>query len=307
MALFSFAHPQYLFLLFGIPLLFLIHFFSLGNKKKKALRFANFDAISKIEGIDFFSKNVMILFLNILIVACLALAISGLTLHVYMESSSFSYVLALDSSESMGADDFSPSRMSAAKKTAVDFIEDAPQGVKMAILSFSGSSKIEQDLTNRKDMLRNAINDIEISDIGGTDVYEAVLTASNLLKGEEHMAIILLSDGQINVGSVDDAVEYANANQVIIHTIGVGTEEGGKTDYAYSKLDEDALKSLAYYTSGVYAPAQNQENLTKAFSNIFQLTEKKVAIGLEDYSLLFALFLILLEFFLTNTKYLNLP
>ena len=305
--IFSFSHPQYLFLLLGIPLLFLIHFFSLGNKKKRALRFANFDAIARIEGIDFFSKNVVILVLNIFIITAVVFAISGLTFHTTMQSSSFSYVLALDASKSMEADDLSPTRMGAAKQTASNFVDNSPIDVKIGVVSFSGSSRIEQDITNEKDVLKRAINGIEIKEIGGTDIYEAVLTSSNLLKNQEHKAVILLSDGQINVGTIDDAIDYANYYQIIIHTMGVGTKEGGIAEYGLSKLDEDSLKSLAYETGGIYASAENQENLTKAFSDIFQLTERKVAIGLSTYLLLFAILLVLLEFFLSNTKYLNLP
>jgi Ca-activated chloride channel family protein len=307
MAIFSFSQPQYLVLLFGVPLLFLIHFFSLGNKKKKALRFANFDAISRIEGIDFFSKNVVMLVLNIFIIACLAFAASGLTFHTFMQSSSFSYVIAIDTSNSMEADDFSPNRMAVAQKTASDFVDNAPFDVDMAVISFSGSSVIEQDLTDRKLELKNAISGIKVREVGGTDVYEAILTSSNLLQYEEHKAAILLSDGQVNVGSVDDAIDYANRRGVIIHTIGMGTKEGGMTEYALSKLDEEALQSMAYHTGGVYASGENQKDLTTAFSNIFQLTERKVAINLSGYLLLFAILLFVLNFFLSNTKYINFP
>jgi len=306
MITFSFAHPQYLFFLFSIPLIIFIHFLSLGSKKKRALTFANFDAISKIEGVDFFSKNVIILFLNILIVTALIFAISGLTFHTFMESSSFSFVLALDSSQSMEADDFLPSRIVIAKEKAMEFIDSAPVDVKIGLISFSGGSKIEKDLTKRKDELKHAMNSIGIGGYGGTDIYEAVLTGSNLLKNEEHKAIILLSDGQINVGSVDDAIEYANDNQVIVHSIGMGTKEGGNTEYWFSKLDDDSLKSLSYNTGGTYTSAENEENLTRAFSGIFDLTKRKVAIDLFDYLLMIALILLIIGFFLTNTRYVNL-
>ena len=104
--IFSFTHPQYLLFLFLIPIFFMIHFFSLSNRKKVALKFANFDAISRIMGVDFFSKNVIILFLNSIIILFLVFALSGLTMHTTRESSSFSFVLAMDTSQSMEANDF---------------------------------------------------------------------------------------------------------------------------------------------------------------------------------------------------------
>jgi Ca-activated chloride channel family protein len=162
-------------------------------------------------------------------------------------------------------------------------------------------------MTEKKDELKRAIDSIIISGIGGTDLYEAVLTSTNLLKNENQKAIVLLSDGQVNVGNVDDAVEYANANNVVINTIGIGTPEGGQTEFAISKLDEDSLKSLAYSTGGVYFSAANKQNLTNSFSQIFKVTRRKVTIETVDYLLLLAIILVVLEFFLSNTKYMNLP
>lgn len=307
MAIFSFLHPQYLFLLFGIPLIFFIHFLSLGNRKKNALKFANFDAIAKIEGIDFFSKNIVILFVNVIILVSLVLAISGLVFHTTMESSSFSYIIAIDSSQSMEAKDLDPNRIVAAKETAINFLETSPIDVKMGVISFSGSTRIEIDLTKNKDEIQRAISGIAIGNYGGTDLYEAVLTSSNLLKDESHKAVILLTDGQINVGTIDDAVDYANDHDVLVHTIGIGTEEGGETQYGFSKLDKDALKSVAYHTEGVYADAQNRENLSQAFLDILNLTKRKVSIELFNYLILFAFVLLVLKFFLTNTKYVSFP
>ena len=53
-----FNNPSYLFLLFFIPLIILFHFVGLSRKRKNALKFANFEAISKIKGIDLYSKNI---------------------------------------------------------------------------------------------------------------------------------------------------------------------------------------------------------------------------------------------------------
>ncbi len=304
---FSFAHPYYLFTLFAIPIIFFIHFLALSNKKKKALKFANFDAIAKIQGIDFFSKNVVILVMYVLIVVMITFAISGLTLHTKMESSSFSFVIAIDTSQSMNADDFEPTRLGAAKKVISNFIDNAPRETKIGLISFAGSTKIESDLTNRKDDLFLSIGDIGISSYGGTDLYEAVLTSANILKFEEHKALILLSDGQINVGNVEDAYDYANHRDMIVHTIGIGTIEGGSTGFSFSKLDENSLKTLSYNTDGIYILAGDKDNLTRAFDQIYARTDKKVAIELSDYLMLSALVLLVLVFFLSNTRYLNLP
>ena len=58
----TFSNPKYLFLLFVIPLFILIHLLSLKKSRRKALSFANFEAISRVKGIEFLSKNLTVFF-----------------------------------------------------------------------------------------------------------------------------------------------------------------------------------------------------------------------------------------------------
>ena len=114
--MFIFSNPIYLSFLFAIPLIFFLHFYSISNKKKIALNFANFDAISRIQGIDFFSKNVVSLFLITAVIVLLSFSLAGLHFNTTKNTSSFSFVIAIDSSQSMEANDFSPSRIEASKE-----------------------------------------------------------------------------------------------------------------------------------------------------------------------------------------------
>ena len=306
--LFSFSHPQYVFLLLIIPLFFIIYFYSLSNKKKVALKFANFEAIGRIKGIDFFSKNIIIFVLNLFLALLLVFAVSGLTIEVFKETSSFSFVIAIDASQSMEADDFYPDRISAAKQTAIDFVDNAPLGVKFGVLSFSGNTYVEQDLSDDKTEVKNSISNIKVEGWGGTDLYEAVITSSKLLSDEEYKAIILLSDGQINVGKLEDIINYAQRNDIIIHSIAIGTrtKEGEEISYAISELDEDFLKSISYNTGGIYSFAGDKSALSQSFLDISNLTTKKVSIKFFNYLILAVIVLFIIEFFLINTRYFNL-
>src|SRR3972149_2797927 len=305
---FSFSHPQYLFLLFLIPLIFIIHFFSLSYKKKVALKFANFRAIANVQGVDFFSKNIVVLIFSFFTILSLVFAISGLTFHTLRQATSFSFVIAIDSSLSMSANDLVPDRISAAKSTARIFVDETSPDTKIGVVSFAGGSYIEKELTINKDEVKRAIDDIELYSYGGTDLFEAVHTSTNLLDGESDKAIILLSDGQVNAGDeIQNIVYYANKNEVIVNVIAMGTKAGGVMGNVLSKLDEDNLKAVAYNTNGVYFTAESGEALSDAFSDILQKTERKVSIELKDYLLLLCLFFFILVFFLVNTKYMNFP
>ena len=297
---FTFDSPSYLYLLFIIPFIIFFHFYSIKNLKGKALRFANFEAIARVRGIDIYSKSLLILILNVSIVVSLILAISGLTLHMEMNSSSFSYAIAIDSSESMGAKDLNPDRLSAAKESAKDFIDILPQGTSAGVISFAGNTKVEQKITNNKDSLKNAINGIQLTDIGGTDIYEAYTTSTLVLGNEPNKAIIILSDGQINVGNLDEVTRYAIMDEVIIHTIGIGTVEGGDTNFGLSKLDEDSLKSLAYTTKGKYFNIKNKEEMKNSMSEIVPLTKRVAAIDLSFYMIMLTMILFIVSQFVND-------
>lgn len=303
----SFENPVYLAFLLVIPLLILIHFYTLKSSKKKAMKFANFDAIGRVKGIDLFSKNIVVLIMGILMAACIVLALSGMTLNKTAQSSSFSFVISIDSSRSMQAEDISPNRIGAAKSTAIEFVDGLPVGTRVGVISFSGNTYMEEEITNKKGELKNSIRGVDIGSIEGTDVYEAIVTSTNMLKNEETRAIILLSDGQVNVGDIDAAVNYANKNEVMIHTIAIGTEEGGEASYGISKIDKDTLKSIAYHTGGSFFEAKNREDFTNSFNNALESTERKVAIELSAYLLLAAIIILVIKNYLLNTRYRTLP
>ncbi|MCA9485869.1 MAG: VWA domain-containing protein [Nanoarchaeota archaeon] len=304
---FDFIRPTYLALLALVPLLIFLHFFTLKRKRSHALHFANFDAIARVKGIDLISKNIVILSISILISVLLILALTGVNVQRSLYSSSFSFVIAIDSSKSMEATDFLPSRLDAAKQTAVKFVETSPVGTRAAIVSFSGNAFIEQTMTQDKGFLTKAIQDIPLSSVGGTDLNEAVITGTNLLESEEAKSIILISDGKINVGSIEESINYANSHDVIIHTIGIGSEEGGTTSYGLSKIDEDALKALAHNTQGQYFKVENIDELEQSFANIIQLEFRKVTTDIAPYFIVAALALFIIEFILISTRYKVLP
>src|SRR5260221_4012915 len=66
-------------------------------------------------------------------------------------------ILAFDVSGSMAADDIKPTRMDAAKATALDFIQKQPATVKVGIVAFSDSGFAIQPPTNDQNALVSAI------------------------------------------------------------------------------------------------------------------------------------------------------
>ncbi len=296
----SFTHPFYLVFLFAIPILILLHFFGLKNIKGKALNFANFESIARVKGIDLYSKNMLLLFFNVLFVVLLVFALSGLTLHKEIAASEFSFIIAIDSSESMSATDVQPNRISAAKETAVDFVNSLPFGSSVGVISFSGNSQVEQEVTNNKPSIKYAINNVEIGFVKGTDIFEAISNSIKLLGNEKRKSVILLSDGQINMGNFGEAINYAKSYDLVVHTFGIGTVTGGEVSYGLSTLDEDSLKSLAYNTGGEYFNVKSKQDMKESFDEIIRVTEKEGSFNLTLYLIIIVIILFIVKQFLLS-------
>ena len=56
-----FERPEYLFFLLAIPIMIFFHIVSLKIIRKRSIKFANFEAITRIKGVEIFSKNLTVL------------------------------------------------------------------------------------------------------------------------------------------------------------------------------------------------------------------------------------------------------
>lgn len=308
---FVFNHPYYLWFLILIPLFILVHFWSLTYNKSKALPFGNFQAIERFYGIEFFSKNFIALYLQIAIVLLVVLSLSGMNVSFNTDTSSHSFVMAIDTSSSMTAVDLIPSRFEAAKEASKDFVNALPLGVNVGVIGFSGDSKIYQRLVNDKFSIRKSIDEVELGGVEGTNIYNAIITANQLFNEKndgKRKSIILLSDGQINVGDAPLIIDYAKKNDLTIHTIAVGTIEGGSTDLnLVSKADIDFLKSLSFNTNGYFFEAKNLKEFKENYINLIEKGNLQVKMDLSSYLLIFALFLVLIYWISYSFKFKSFP
>jgi Ca-activated chloride channel homolog len=303
----SFSNPIYLFLLFIIPLFIFFHFASMRWRSKKALKFANFQAISRVSGVDLFSKNIVILILSCVIVMLLVFSISGTTIHLTREITDFSFVIAIDSSQSMSADDFYPNRMDFSKAVSKEIIDFLPQDTAIGIVSFGAYSFIEKDLTKHKTELKSSTDKIQISNVGGTGFYEAIVTSSNLLFNEKGKTVILLSDGQVTIGDIESTIRHAINNDIVVHTVAIGTEDGGETLFGFSRLEKDTLKSLSYQTGGIFIEGETREEIMENLSQILEFERGRASIDIFLYLIIASIILFVIECLLMNLKYDSLP
>lgn len=303
-----FLYPKFLLLLLLVPVFIFVYFFSLVYNKKKAIMFANFEAMERFYGIEFFSKNFLALYANLGILILLVLSLAGTSVSFNVDTSSFSYVVAIDTSGSMASTDVVPNRLSAAISEAKNFVDLLPFGVEVGIVGFSGDAIVYQSLDTSKIKTKMAIDELDFGKIQGTNIYNALITANKLFDNKQLKSVILISDGQLNVGDAPQIIQYINRNNLIVNTIAVGTEEGGVSESnILSKVDEDFLRSLSFNSGGQFFRVKDIEEMGESFDTLISETRKEVKIDLTFYLLLIAVVLFTILWVLYNLRFKVIP
>ncbi|MBN2330695.1 MAG: VWA domain-containing protein [Candidatus Aenigmarchaeota archaeon] len=302
---------MYLWFFLIVPVIMLIHFVSLRKIKRKAMLFANYEALERIFGKKILSKNYPLLILRVLTLIFLVFALTGTVLIYEGAGGVADYALAIDASASMLAQDYPPSRVEAAKDAALSFVDTLPADTRVGVISFAGASFVRQELTYDMDDVKAAVSGVDIELAGGTAIGEAIVSSANMLvASDREKVIVLLTDGQNNVGiGVEEALDYASGFGIVIHTIGIGTEEGAvvaNTTFV-SGLDSGTLQLIAERTGGRFYLAETEEELLRAYEDIAVSTTRQLSLDLSSYLMLIAVALFLTELVLVNSKYRTIP
>jgi Ca-activated chloride channel family protein len=198
-------------------------------------------------------------------------------------------VLTIDISSSMLAEDFKPNRLEAAKTVAKDFVKKRPDD-NIGIVAFAGESFTQCPPTMDHAVVEELLDKLTTGSIDdGTAIGDGLATAINRVKDSKtkSKAIILLTDGMNNIGSIDPlmSAEIAKKFNIRVYTIGVGknglapfpydTPFGRQYQYAEVQIDEKLLKEIAKETNGKYFRSTNKKSLETIFGDIDKM-EKTV-------------------------------
>lgn len=198
-------------------------------------------------------------------------------------------MLVMDISESMDLQDFTPNRLEAAKKTAIDFIEGR-FGDRIGMVIFSGEAFSLAPLTTDYSLLTDLIKDITFNmmDAKGTAIGSALAAGTNRMRETDSKSkvMILLSDGESNAGNVDPifAAQLAAALDIKIYTIAVGKDGMvpygvdffGRPQMIESYLDETTLREIAKIGGGEFFRASDGNALQQIFDKIDSLEKAEI-------------------------------
>jgi len=300
----QFHSPYYLILLLIIPGL-ILWYYNLGKKNQGTIQISSEIFTSVAMKRTGSMKMILVLGIHLLIIFLIILGISRPRKVDKIKETSVNVIdilLVLDISSSMLADDFSPNRLEAVKRTAMDFISNRKED-RIGILVFAGESFIQCPLTIDKSILRSLIGEIKVSskEYDGTAIGMAIANGTNRFRSSnvESKVMILLSDGSNNSGEIDPitAAKLAKEFDIKIYTIGAGT------DQAYTKIpgrglivneiDEVTLKKIASVTGGKYYRATDIKALELIYSDINDLERSDIEVNeYTHYEELYGWFLI---------------
>ena len=333
MSTIRFEDPWLLFFLIIIPILLVYQWKGVG---KSRVRFSSLDTLKKLKRSTSLLMSYVLVLLRclalVLLIVALARPQSG-TKASEVLTEGIDIMLCLDTSGSMQALDFKwkderHNRLEVVKNVVSDFIKGRTND-RIGMVVFGEEAFTQCPLTLDYGVLLNFLDQVEIGMAGdSTAIGSALGTCINRLKERESKSkvIILLTDGRSNAGSLSPqtAAEIAETYSIKTYTVGVGTAGevpflvdtifGKKYMYQRVDLDEETLKEIAAVTGGSYFKATDTETLEEIYKKIDKLEKTKVEVKeymeyeeLFGWFLLSALFFILIEVTLRNTRFRKIP
>jgi Ca-activated chloride channel homolog len=293
---FYFAWPWALLLLFLIPLAWTIY---LRDQRQKIQKLAlSFSYVSLLQQLQQQPANWKRLLYPLLISGLAGLLITSLARPMVIAKvpvSTVDMMLVMDISLSMMADDIKPDRMTAAKNAAIRFVESLPRDARIGLEFFAGDNYVLSPPTSKHGEVIDYLRALNKNDLKlRTEIGGALHTALNILEKNKRVSvqpknaprssskepervIILLSDGDSHEGYPWDlAAQDAKARNVIIHSVGVGSAQGGVITYQGVELpvnfNEFTLQKIAEIAGGQYFRVFKTSDFRKVYEQIRERT-----------------------------------
>ena len=275
--IFTFGAPEWLWLLVIVALLPLIYWMLRIYARRKLSRMGNITTLQRLMPDNSSARGwIKIALLTLaagFMVVALARPQTGSKLHT-VESQGREIVLVVDVSNSMLAEDVSPSRM-ARTRYAISRLVERMNNDRIGIVAFADEAEVLLPITADYKMAESVTKRLSPDLIAaqGTDIGEALevalLSFTRSTKDSKSRVIILITDGEAHDSTTEAAIEQAKAEGAIICAIGIGTPEGtplkingeimedNEGKMVVTKLGEPLLQQLAEATGGIYTRSRN--------------------------------------------------
>ncbi len=328
----KFARIEMLFLIWTVPVLFLVVLYGMKRRRRILTRFASARALKTLIPNLPSHRRWLKAGLVLAAAAFLSLALAGPQYGFHwqeIEQKGVDLMIALDCSKSMLARDIQPTRLDRAKREVYDLLSML-QGDRVGLIAFSGTAFLQCPLTLDYQAFHLFLSTLtpDTMPVGGTDIEAAVRTALAGFDPEAatEKAVILITDGEhTGRGDPIQAAEAARDRGIKVFCIGVGSRggvpvpnEGGgfKKDpsggIVVTRLDEETLQKIAVLTGGTYVRSvagdmdldviYTREILGKMERSTLTGGRKQVWEDRYQWALLLAVMVLVIEMLLKSTR-----
>ena len=282
--MFRFAHPDFLYLLFLLPVLIAFYVYAIVLKKKAIKKYGNPELLAELMPEVSPKRQHLKFWLLFGAIAMVIIVIAGPQFGSKLETvkrQGVEIMVCLDVSNSMLAEDVSPNRLDKAKQM-LSKLTDGFSNDKVGLIVFAGDAftqlPITSDYVSAK-MFLSSINPSMVS-TQGTAIGAAINLAVRSFTPSEtsDKAIILITDGE---NHEDDAVKAAAAaadKGIHVNIVGMGDPKGspipidGSNNYmkdkegnvVITKLNEEMCQEIAAAGHGTYVRADNTNSALRA-------------------------------------------
>ena len=284
--MFRFGEPTYLYLLLLLPFLAAFYLYSNYKRRKNIRRFGDPTLLAQLmPDVSKYRPDVKfwIIFVAIgLFSVLLARPQFGSKLET-VKRKGVEVIIALDISNSMLAQDVTPSRLEKSKKLISRLVETFNND-KVAMIVFAGEAFAQLPITSDYISAKMFLESISPSLIAtqGTDIRGAIDLAMKSFTPNEGVgrAIVLITDGENHEGGAVEAAKAAAEKGVRVFVLGVGSPDGspipveGTNEFRRDKdgnvvvtrLNEEMCREIAQAGNGMYVRVDNTNNAEKALN-----------------------------------------
>jgi len=284
--MFRFAHPEFLYLLFLLPLIAGFYFYTKIIRNRDLKRFGNPDLLAQLMPDLSMKRQALKFWLMLSAIAFLIVIMAGPQFGSKVDTvkkKGIEVMICLDLSNSMLSGDIAPSRLEKSKQILSKLV-DGLDNDKIGLVVFAGDAYVQLPITSdyvSAKMFFSTLNP-RLVPTQGTAIGAAIETAVRSFTPNEQTekAIVVITDGE---NHEDDAVGAATQSlnkKIRVNVIGVGTPTGApvpneKGDYrrdeaqnvVISKLNEQMCQQIAAAGKGLYVRADNSNVALKAIQN----------------------------------------
>lgn len=314
--MFRFEDPIYLYLLALIPLLALIRYALLYRQRKKLAQYCDAELMKALTpdasrwrpDVKFWLLEVALALLIVMIARPQMGAKITNEKRMGIET-----VIAVDVSNSMYAEDVTPSRLERSKMLVENLIDNFVDD-KIGLIVFAGDAFVQLPITSDYVSAKLFLDNINPSMINtqGTDIARAIDMATNSFTKQEGIgrAIIIITDGEDHEGGALEAAEKAKDEGMNVYVLGVGTDKGapipmpGTHDYmrdnagktVMSALNVEMCKEVAQAGGGAYIHVTNNSRAQELLdSELTKLAQQEISTSVySEYNEQFQAFCILI-------------